>query len=69
MRYAIIENNVVTNVIVSEQDFIDVHYPNAVLLKDEDKVGPYYIYDNGTFSEPIYEEIIDAEIVQAAIEN
>lgn len=67
MRYAIVENGVVVNVIVAEQDFIDEHYPDAIALSDEDVVGPRYLYDKGKFSEPesiIPADFIDAEVVE-----
>lgn len=60
MKYAIIKNNVVVNVIVAEQDFIDEHYPDAILLDNESNAGIGYIYENNKFIEP---EIIEAEEV------
>ncbi len=73
MRYAIIKNGIVENVIVADQDFIDTNYPDAVALKEDERVGPQYLYDGKTFTEPewVWEEPIDAEIVEPipAIEN
>lgn len=66
MRYAIVENGIVVNVIVAEQDFINDHYPDAILLSDEDRAGLNYTYENGKFIEPeiIITPIIDAEVVE-----
>lgn len=57
MRYAIIVNGKVDNVIIADQDFVDAHYSGAILLNDEDVVGPNYIYENGQFIEPIIKPV------------
>lgn len=66
MRYAIVENGIVVNVIVAEQDFIDENYPDAIPLSDEDRAGLSYTYENGKFIEPeiIVPTVIDAEVVE-----
>jgi hypothetical protein len=67
MRYAIVIDGIVDNVIEAEQDFVDAHYPDAILLSDTDIVAHNYVYENGTFSLPIVPfmpEIIDAEVVE-----
>lgn len=30
MKYAVIENSIITNIIVAEPDFISIHYPSAI---------------------------------------
>lgn len=52
-RYAIIENNLVVNVIVAEQDFIDAHYPNAVLANDAVSPGWNYVDNQFILPAPI----------------
>jgi hypothetical protein len=51
-KYAIINNNVVENIIEAEQDFIDAHYPNAVLLQDNEVAGPGWTVENGEYKAP-----------------
>jgi hypothetical protein len=51
-KYAIINNNVVENIIEAEQDFIDAHYPGAVLLQDNEVVGPGWTVENGEYKGP-----------------
>jgi hypothetical protein len=50
MRYAIIENKEVVNVIVADQEFIDAHYPNAIECDDLVSVG--WNYDKKKFIAP-----------------
>jgi hypothetical protein len=50
MRYAFIEDKIVTNIIVAEQDFIDAHYPDAVECGDDVNIG--HIYDKKKFTAP-----------------
>jgi len=46
-RYAIIENNLIVNVIVAEEDFISANYPNAIQSPEHICVGDKY--ENGEF--------------------
>ena len=50
MRYAIIEDKLVVNIIVAEQDFIDAYYPDAVECDDDINIG--HIYDKKKFTAP-----------------
>ena len=50
MRYAIIENNIVVNIIVANQDFIDANYPSAVACNDSVNIG--WIWDGTNFIVP-----------------
>jgi hypothetical protein len=50
MRYAIIENKEVVNVIVADQEFIDAHYPDAIECDDFVSVG--WRYDKKKFIAP-----------------
>jgi hypothetical protein len=52
-RYAIIENQLVVNVIVAEQEFIDAHYPDAVLTNDAVCVGWNYVDNQFILPAPI----------------
>lgn len=47
MRYAIIENNFIVNVIVADKEFVEENYPTAILCPDTYGVGDKYI--NETF--------------------
>lgn len=51
-KYAIINNNIIENIIEAEQDFIDAHYPNAVLIQDNEVVGPGWTVKNGEYKAP-----------------
>jgi hypothetical protein len=51
-KYAIINNNIVENIIEAEQDFIDAHYPSAVLLQDNEVAGPGWTVENGEYKAP-----------------
>jgi hypothetical protein len=51
-KYAVINNNVVENIIEAEQDFIDAHYPSAVLLQDDEVAGPGWTVENGEYKAP-----------------
>jgi len=50
MRYAIIENKEVVNVIVADQDFVDANFPNAIECDDVVSVG--WSYDKKKFIAP-----------------
>lgn len=65
--YLIIENNLIVNAIEAEQDFIDAHYPDAVLLKEGEVAGVNYSVVDGKYVAPTYEvteDFIDAEVVE-----
>lgn len=51
-KYAIIKNNVVENVIEADQEFVDAHYPDAVLLNEGDVAGPGWTFENGIYTSP-----------------
>jgi len=34
MRFAIIENGIVTNIILADQEFIDEFYPSSICVED-----------------------------------
>lgn len=51
-KYAIINNNIVENIIEAEQDFIDAHYPSAVLLQDDEVAGPGWTVENEEYKAP-----------------
>jgi len=42
MKYAIIENNLVVNIIEAEPEFIEAHGLNAVAYTDEASIGATY---------------------------
>jgi hypothetical protein len=42
LRYAIITNDVIENVIVADLDFIDAHYPDAIECPEGFGVGDGY---------------------------
>lgn len=46
-RYAILENNIVINVIIATDDFVSVNYPDAILSPEHICVGDKY--ENGEF--------------------
>jgi len=48
MRYAIIENSIITNIIVADEDFIAQNYSNAIQCPESFSVGDKY--ENGEFS-------------------
>ena len=50
MRYAIIENKIVTRTIIADQDFVDQFYPDAVECDDEVNIG--HFYDKKKFTAP-----------------
>ena len=50
MRYAIIENKKVVNVIVADQDFIDENCPDAIECDDGVNIG--HIYEKNKFVAP-----------------
>ena len=51
-KYAIIKNNIVENTIEADQEFIDAHYPDAVLLNEGDVAGPGWTFENGIYKSP-----------------
>jgi hypothetical protein len=53
MRYAIIENELVINIIVAEQDFIDVYYPDAIECNNGVNIGHIYKDDNFIAPPPV----------------
>jgi len=54
MRYAIIENGLVVNVIVADAGFIAAHVaaPKTAVAVDGIQCGPGWTYSNGTFTPP-----------------
>lgn len=50
-KWAIIENNLVVNTIEADADFVNEHYPNAILV-DGISADINYTYENGKFIEP-----------------
>lgn len=46
-RFAIIENGEIKNIIVADQEFINIHYPDAIIAADFVGVGDRY--ENGEF--------------------
>ena len=61
MRYAIIENKEVVNVIVADQEFVDAHYTNAIECDDLVCVG--WEYDKKKFIAPKPNIAIDDETI------
>lgn len=47
--YVIVKNNQVENIIEAEQDFIDQHYPDAVLLKEGEVASIYWEVKDGKY--------------------
>ena len=50
MRYAIIKESFVENVIIADQEFIEAHYPEAIECPEEVYVG--WNYADGQFIAP-----------------
>ncbi len=50
LKFAIIENNEVINVIVADQDFIDANYPDAI--ECDETIGIGWGYDKKKFIAP-----------------
>ena len=48
MRYAVIENEIVTNIIIADPGFM----PNMVLIEDDSPVEIGWLYQNGEFFPP-----------------
>jgi len=67
-NYVIIKNNVVENIIQAEQDFIDQHYPNAVLLQEGEVASIHWAVEDGKYIPPrdLTEEEIIAHQARAA---
>ena len=53
MRYAIIENELVINIIVAEPDFVEQNYPKAIECNDGVNIGHIYKDDNFIAPAPI----------------
>lgn len=51
MNWAILENNIVKNVIVADETFIATHYPDAILLTKPCGVG--WTFDGNEFTAPV----------------
>ena len=49
-KFAIVIQNLVENIIVADQEFIDTYYPEAIECPD--LVGVGWIYDKGEFVLP-----------------
>lgn len=60
MKFAIIENGIVQNVIVAEQDFINKNFPNAINV-DGIICGPEWLFIDGEFFPPVAENTEIAE--------
>jgi hypothetical protein len=52
MRYAIINNSIINNIIVADESFITEHYPDAIECPENFSVGDKY--ENGEFSRSVY---------------
>lgn len=48
VKYAVVENDIVINVILADEYFVSNNLPNAILCPDEIGVGDLYV--NGEFS-------------------
>lgn len=59
MKFAIVVNDLVKNIIVADQDFVDAHYPNAINV-DEIRCGIGWLYDGQTFA-PVVEDVIEED--------
>lgn len=57
MRYAIIENNVVVNVILSDDETF-VKDLDTLLLDEDSPVAPGFVKVNGAWKAPLLEEVI-----------
>jgi hypothetical protein len=55
--YVIIKDNKVENIIEAEQDFIDQHHPDAVLLKEGEVASIYWEVKDGEYIQPLGELI------------
>jgi hypothetical protein len=55
MRYAIIKNDIVINIIVADEQFIDEHYAGAINVDGVD-CGIDWTHINGEFIAPIVED-------------
>jgi hypothetical protein len=51
MRYAIIEDLIIKNIIIADENFIAEYYPNAIQCPDTFNIGDKY--ENGEFSKMI----------------
>lgn len=54
MRYAILNDNFVENVIVADQEFIELHYQEAIECPEI--VGVGWTYESGQFIAPPFVE-------------
>ena len=51
MNWAILENGIVVNIIVADESFIEIHFPNAVNITDT-TAGIGWTYDGEVFTAP-----------------
>lgn len=51
MNWAILENNIVKNIIVADETFVAAHYPDAVLVTEFCGIG--WTYDGKKFIDTI----------------
>ncbi len=63
MRYAILKDNVIDNIIEADQDFIDNYFPGAMNVENV-RCDIGWILDNGTFIDIVSVEV-PAEEVQS----
>jgi hypothetical protein len=62
MKFAIIENNVIRNIIVAEQDFIDTNYPDALNVDDINCGVGWNLVDGQWVAPVIPEPVIEKEV-------
>ena len=60
MKYAILRNNIVENIIVADQDFINKYYFDAINV-DNVECGIKWVYDGTIFTKPV---IVEPEIAE-----
>jgi hypothetical protein len=58
MKFAIVENDFVKNIIVADQSFVDAHYPGSINV-DDIQCGMGWSYDGKNFIAPIVLEEVD----------
>lgn len=61
MRLAIIENNIVTNIVESSIEFANSQGWNYVQLDDNEPCGFNYTYNGETFIAPVIETLMKPE--------
>lgn len=62
MKFAIIKDNIVINIIEAEQDFIDQNNLNGVIVEQNTPCSPGWTYDNGQFIKPIETDPIEENL-------